>query len=200
MSRIGVVSAALVTGFCATWSAAFADTVAVPGTANPFYAGRTDTGGDGTAPPQSSLVLTPGATLTFKVTGGAGYTESCCYPADGDGGQTTMTDLDSTTGIAGLDNSPAAALVGIFLTDKMPKPPAPKRLDFSVIGTDFTKLRPHLKQMFFIGDGLRGNGDGKSQKIIVPKGATRLFLAVSDGAGWYNNSGEIDATITQTPQ
>ena len=54
--------------------------------------------------------------------------------------------------------------------------------------------------MFFIGDGRTGTGSGQRQKFIVPKGATRLFLAVSDGSGWYNNSGEIDATITETAQ
>jgi hypothetical protein len=180
-------------------SFAYADTIAVPGTANPFYAGRNDTGGDGTVPPLSNLVLIPGATLTFKATGGAGFTGDCCYPPDGDGGSTSMDDLDSTTGIAGIDNGPAAALIGVFLNDKTPKPPAPARLDFSVIGTDFAKLKPHLKQMFFIGDGRKGMDAGKRQKFIVPKGATRLFLAISDGSGWFNNSGEIDATVTQTP-
>ncbi len=172
----------------------------MPGTANPFYAGRKDTGGDGTVPPKSTLTLIPGATLTFKSTGGASYTSTCCYPIDGDGGSYNMADLDSTTGIAGTNGAPAAALIGVFLNDKTPKPPAPERLDFSVIGLDFVKLKPHLKQMFFIGDGLQGSNEGKRQKFIVPKGATRLFLAVSDGSGWYDNAGEIDVTVTQTPK
>ena len=185
-------------------SAALADTVVVPGTANPFYAGRQGTGGDGTVPPQSTIAVVPGAVITFNVTGAASFVGGCpdsCYPPDGDGGRYSMTDLDSTTGIAGLNNEPGAALIGVFLNDKKPAAgSAPPRRDLAVDGLDFAKLKPKLKQMFFIGDGRyqADTGKQKAQRFIVPKGATRLFLAVSDGSGWYNNSGEIDATVTQT--
>lgn len=197
-------AAILLAGLLGTASTAFADTVAVPGTANPFYAGRNGTGGDGTVPPQSTIAVVPGAVITFKVTGGASFVGGCpdsCYLPDGDGGRYSMTDLDSATGIAGLNNGPGAALIGVFLSDKKPGAgSAPPRRDVAVDGTAFAKLKPKLKQMFFIGDGRYRTDAGtvKAQRFIAPKGATRLVLAVSDGSGWYNNSGEIDATVTQT--
>ena len=109
-----------------------------------------------------------------------------------------MQYLDPSTGIAGLDHEPDAALVGVFLTDKAPKPPTPARMNLAVTGLDFKKLKPHIAQVFFIGDGRTGFGTGRQQRFIVPKGATRLFLGVSDGFAWYNNTGQITATITQT--
>jgi hypothetical protein len=197
-------AAMLLAGLLGTATAALADTVQVPGTANPFYAGRDDTAGDGTVPPQSTIAVVPGAVLTFKVKGGANFQEGCpdsCYPTDGDGGSYQMTNLDDSTGIAGINNVPGAALIGVFLNDRKPKPgTAPARRDLSVDGLDFKRLKPKLRQMFFIGDGRYETETGRhrAQKIIVPRGATRLFLAVSDGSGWFNNSGEIDATVTQT--
>ncbi len=49
--------------------------------------------------------------------------------------------------------------------------------------------------MFFIGDGRTGTGAGAAQSFVVPAGATRLFLGVSDGFGWFNNSGSFAVTI-----
>ena len=57
-------------------------------------------------------------------------------------------------------------------------------------------LSPALKQVFFIGDGLTGTGTGTTQTFVVPAGATRLFLGVSDGVGWFNNSGAFNATVS----
>ena len=38
--------------------------------------------------------------------------------------------------------------------------------------------------MFFIGDGLTGNGTGAVQQFVVPTGATRLFLGIADAVGF----------------
>ncbi len=58
------------------------------------------------------------------------------------------------------------------------------------------RLSPFLKQVFFIGDGLTGNGTGAAQQFIVPAGATRLFLGPADGTGWVNNSGAFTVQVS----
>jgi hypothetical protein len=54
-----------------------------------------------------------------------------------------------------------------------------------------------LNQVFFIGDGLTGNGTGTVQQFVIPAGATRLYLGSADGAGAnYNNSGSFSVSVT----
>lgn len=121
-------------------------------------------------------------------------------------------------------------LVGVFLDDSEPQDPAPVRLDFSATvltdpsnnryGEHFLELRPALRQIFFIGDGLTETGQGGRQIFHVPDEATRLFLGFADSynfglvgcncppggctpapndtslAGFYlDNSGELTVTL-----
>jgi len=99
-------------------------------------------------------------------------------------------------GIADM-NAPINALVGIFLDDKAPdSTPAPENLDFSTAKSrDFDVLKPELKQLFFIGDGL--DSSGNQQQFIVPKGATKLFLATWDFYEWNNNSGSRTVLVSR---
>lgn len=173
----------------------------VPGTSDPWLAGMpngsTASFGD-VAPGQSPVLygaVTPGATLTFTVTGSvdnAGNPPSLTP----DGGVFQWHLFDSTNGgpengIAGA-NIPINSLVGVFLSSTKPSlNPTPALLDFSVIGTSFTSLAPSLQQVFFIGDGRTGTGSGSVQEFVVPSEATRLFLGTMDGFGWYNNTGEF---------
>ncbi|HQY88753.1 MAG TPA: pilus assembly protein TadG-related protein [Tepidisphaeraceae bacterium] len=85
--------------------------------------------------------------------------------------------------------APINALVGVFLDDNAPNgTPAPANLDFSTEESrDFTTLKPKLKQIFFIGDGV--NSNGTKQDFIAPEGSTRLFLATWDFFEWNNNAG-----------
>lgn len=85
--------------------------------------------------------------------------------------------------------SPINALVGVFLDDNAPGgTPAPENLDFQTAASrDFTTLKPKLKQIFFIGDGV--NSSGTKQEFVAPEGATRLFLATWDFFEWNNNAG-----------
>jgi hypothetical protein len=188
---------------CAFGLAAQAAPTGVPGTANPFYAGRHATGptganDDGSVPPRVPGTFPAGTVIGFKVSGGASYVSSCCDPLDGDG-PFSMTSLDSATGIAGLDGGRPSSLVGVFLGNGVPRPPAPARLNFDPnsggVDITFKQLSPALNQMFFIGDGLTGSGKGQRQRFTVPAGATRLFLAVDDGFGWYDNSGTITVKV-----
>jgi hypothetical protein len=74
-------------------------------------------------------------------------------------------------------------LAGVFLSDSPPIPGAPPpRL---TLGDDMTT--PMLNQAFAIGAEL--------EEIIVPMGATRLYLGLHDGFEWTNNSGSVDVRI-----
>jgi hypothetical protein len=176
----------------------------VPGTANPYLSGMpngsTCCGGD-SAPAQSpvqvpGLTLAPGSTLTFSVTGSVNFVPGPSgNPPDGG----VLATTPANNGISGA-SWPANALVGVFLDNSLPTAaPTPAGLDFSTAGSrSFTSLSPALKQAFFIGDGLTGNGIGAVQTFVVPAGATRLFLGTSDGTGWFNNSGSFAVTVTAT--
>src|SRR4029079_6431911 len=54
-------------------------------------------------------------------------------------------------------------------------------------------VQPLLRQIFFIGDGL--SSDGSRQSVIVPDGATRLFLSTLDGFYWVDNLGRFDVRV-----
>jgi hypothetical protein len=70
-------------------------------------------------------------------------------------------------------------------------------LDFSSAGSrDYVSLAPELKQVFFMGDGLTSAFD--LQNIVVPDGATRLFLGTMDGYEWVNNIGSFEVTLAAT--
>ena len=185
-------------------SPAFSETV--PGSSNPYLAGMpngsTCCSGD-SAPGQSpvlvtTVVVSPGSSLTFTVTGSVSFAGGT--PSDPPDGGFTFSTV-SSNGISGA-TWPVDALVGVFLDASQPDlSAAPAALDFSGtgIGTSFTTLSPALKQAFFIGDGLTGTGTGSQQTFIVPAGATRLFLGTSDGVGWFNNTGSFAVTILQGP-
>jgi hypothetical protein len=76
-------------------------------------------------------------------------------------------------------------------------------LNFNSIGTSFTTLSPKLNQLFFIGDGLTGDGAGATQKFKVPAGAKVLYLGIADANGYngspasyFNNAGDFVASYT----
>lgn len=91
-------------------------------------------------------------------------------------------------GISGI-TAPPGSVVGVFLGENQPDlSPAPSALNFQSGvpgGVDYTSLSPQLKQVFFIGDGRTSSG--QIQQVVVPTGATRLFLAVMDEAVWRDN-------------
>jgi Flp pilus assembly protein TadG len=104
------------------------------------------------------------------------------------GGGSHSAQMYNENGIADM-NAPINSLVGLFLDDRQPNlTAAPANLDFSTAASrNFSTLQPKLKQIFFIGDGK--NSNGARQQFIVPKGATRLYLATWDFYEWNNNYG-----------
>lgn len=105
----------------------------------------------------------------------------------------------SENGIADM-NAPINALVGIFLDDNAPNTSStPDSLDFgSAESRNFSELKPGLKQIFFIGDGMDANGN--KQKFVAPTGATRLYLATWDFYEWNNNYGFRNIKVQRPAQ
>src|SRR5665213_3496580 len=187
--------------------------VVVPGTANPWLSGMPNgstasahCGNVDSAPAESpvqvtGLPLVAGDLISFSASGsvsfGPGYPLN---PPDGD----PVTPIRNPAHDGGSENglpdcrTPYDSLVGVFLDATQPTSSAiPVALDFSSSATrDYTNLVPALKQIFFIGDGL--TSAGAVQNIVVPQGATRLYLGTMDGCGWYDNLGSFAVVATET--
>jgi hypothetical protein len=175
----------------------------VPGTANPFLAGHPNgtacCGGD-SAPGQSPVLALGGALggaiLTFSATGGASYDPNVAVASSADGLFGFDMTADYGTGISGPLGVNVSGLLGVFITDGVPGGAAPAQRND---GMAFASIAPALYQIFWIGDGLTGTGSGSVQQFLAPGGATRLFLGVADGFGWWNNIGSIEVTINGAP-
>jgi hypothetical protein len=159
------------------------------------------------SPQQFPIALQAGAALQLtNVTGSATNDNAfkTMYSADGNQLGSGIYDdeaaeiPDSEHGMSNM-TGPLNALVGVFLNDNVPDndgtiPPA---LDFSTQGErDYTAIKPELRQPFYIGNGQTSSG--LQQNIIVPKGATRFYIATWDGHEWSNNLGGFTATVSQT--
>jgi hypothetical protein len=196
VAKILLSLVALVTSPCGS----FATTI-VPGTSDPWLAGMPNgtpgTGGD-SAPAESpvlvsGLPLAPGSLLQFAATGMVRIDPT--FPFFGpDGDLASFQPNSARNGIAGV-KAPTDALLGVFLDNTQPNlSAAPAGLDFSPTGNiaggvDYLSISPALKQMFYIGDGLTSGS--MHQSIIVPTGATRLYLGVMDSSQWFNNGGQF---------
>jgi len=180
----------------------------VPGQANIFGAGHATPpapggGGGGVLPTLVTLAPGTGRTVTFTgVTGELDY--GPCCPPNGPDGVAVQDAFPAPIwdGLAGTDLPVRARfLVGVFLDDTEPADPAPDRLVFA--DGAFATLAPGLRQIFFVGDGLTGTGEGDVQEFAVPDAATRLFLGVQDRfssdpnvPGYYgDNSGAVTLTV-----
>jgi hypothetical protein len=178
----------------------------VPGTADPYLAGMpsgaTADAGD-SAPAESpfqvpGLTLAAGSSLMFTVPAG---TTGVSGQEQGPDGLANSHEIHAAlNGISGM-NGPQDSLVGVFLGPDLPdQTPAPGALDFNSSdpnsvpgGIDYLSLAPALKQVFFIGDGRTGTG--QVQQIVVPAGATRLFLATFDKASWNGHVGSLAVAV-----
>ena len=202
---------ALLLPFTAALSLAATQTAAtlrVPATSNPYLAGLTaGTSSYGDSAPQQSPVLVElylgnAAYVSFSATGSAQHHPNRPPKFDSPNGSLAVTHA-AEHGISQL-TAPIDSLLGVFLTDDRPdRDPAPPAVNFRTVGWNFVSLEPKLKQVFFIGTGhVNARPPGSSRKklterrFFVPKGATRLFLAVMDEYEWNNNEGYFDVTVT----
>lgn len=151
--------------------------------------------------PQST-VAQPGEIFTFEASGNVEFFVGSTNPFTPDGsGGSNLSSLGGISGYQGL----GGALVGVFLDDENPASKvSPETLNFSSsgLGTSFTTLAPKIGQVFFIGDGRTGTGQGEVQKFIAPIGTTRLFVGTADGfafsgqpGAYEDNDGSYDVLI-----
>jgi hypothetical protein len=214
-ARPWLAALVVVASFLVLSAAAWAEVVVsvqVPGWSDPWLAGMPDGSvascwppeGCDVAPAQSpqrvvGLCLNPGEPLTFLATGSVlHYPGTPTDPPDGS--YVTNHNWDDDYGENGISdvNAPYDCLLGVFLTDDRPdQSPDPPNLDFSTQESrDFLVLSPRLKQVFFIGDGR--TSQGAVQEVIVPAGATRLFLGTMDSSTWLNNVGRFDVLVHES--
>lgn len=211
-----VQSALLALGFASLIGTAQAGVIInVPGTSDPWLAGMPNGSGASygdVAPTHSpvqvlGLGFSAGNLLTFAATGTTDHCDfgSCGFaPAEGDFSESIWSHSPGAeNGISDVV-TPIDALIGVFLGPTQPNlNPAPGALNFSTAASrDFASLAPLLQQVFYIGNGLR-NDNLTMQTFVVPTGATRLYLGVMDGYGWYNNAGNLSVTVdnvTATPE
>jgi hypothetical protein len=157
----------------------------VEGQSNLWGAGHASAPGGGLLPVGIALRLRGGATMRFSgVTGTIHNFEQFWGPDGVPGGD----NLPTVLGLSGYRHfSRSHGLAGVFLTDAEPADPPPGRL--SIPNAEFTELRPGLRQIFYIGDGVTSSG--VQQRFIVPNGATRLFL----GHAHYCSNGRPGCTV-----
>jgi len=185
--------------------------VIVPGYSDPWLAGMPDgttascwpPEGCDIAPEQSpqlavGLCLNAGESLVFEVTGSVlNYPGTPYDPPDG--GSVTNHNWDDDFGENGISDiiAPYTSCIGVFLDDAQPdRSPDPPNLDFSSAASrDYLTLAPMLKQVFFIGDGR--TSAGVVQQVLIPTGATRLFLGTMDSTTWLNNVGQFEVLVTE---
>jgi hypothetical protein len=179
-------------------------TVTVSGMSNPYLAGMPDgsmaSSGD-TAPAQSpapvlGFPITALSVVRFSATGLVRWNPN--QPYYGPEGQLDLNTASLDGAQNGISNvtMPANALLGVFLgPDRPDTTAAPAALDFSTAASrDYLTLSPQLKQVFFIGDGR--TGANVLQRVVVPAGATRLFLGTMDGRRWLTNDGEFRVEVS----
>ena len=180
----------------------------VEGKANIFAAGQAATT-EGEVPLEISF--NPKSVEAVKFTGVGGVVSNGVWNGGPDGsvgnGEPDVlgTMIESTNGLSSLVFLKRFAfLTGVFLGSSAPEPQAPAGLIFTNADT-FETLSPLVGQTFFVGDGLTGTGSGAEQIFVVPQGATRLFLGVSDAcivhtfsapSCYGDNSGGFTGKIT----
>ena len=97
-----------------------------------------------------------GATGTVTVNGGGNYND-----ADGVGSASPETNFGYNS-LSGITSPTAGYIAGVFLDAGGPSGTAPGALNFTG-DTNFSSLSPLTDQVFFVGDGLTGDGTGATQ-------------------------------------
>ena len=144
------------------------------------------------SPPQVPISLSPGQGLSILAAGQIGG-----LPPEG-GGRGVAATTNKTaggvggTGAFGLSDAIVLqnALIGVFVGDTIDSTHTPVS-----VGGDIENVQtiyPLLQQVFYVGNGMTPLG--QTRVIVVPAGATRLFLA--SAAGGFNSSGSFIASVS----
>lgn len=176
-----------------------------------IYAAGTQSGvaasAGGTVPIE--VALNPSTTaLTFSASGSVVLNltsgDNSNNP-DGVGAAPASSYESGSGAISGITAPDAGYLVGVFLPAGGPGTGAPPTaLNYTSGGNaseSSMTYMPVLDQVFFIGDGLTGNGTGSVQTFDVPSGAADLYLGISDSCNYSggpscydDNSGSFAVT------
>lgn len=210
-----VTLAATIASFAVvTSSVAFADSVIVNAD-DVIYSPAIPSGSmpAGSAPAAGPISVTAGETLTFSVpstetitlNGGRNYNDADGANSEVGAGSSSNSGYGP---ISGITAPGAGYLVGLFVPTGGPgSGAAPTALNYTNGTSSISSLSysPLLDQVFFIGDGLTGDGSGTVQDFIAPTGAGQLYLGISDACNYngapncYNdNSGFFDVTYNGT--
>jgi hypothetical protein len=171
-------------------------TLTVPATANIFGASGELPGG-GTLPVciaktrfknRSEVVFSSVSGKTLCLPG-----EATGTPDGNAGCSTSSTNISPSSGpISGISAPGDLFLIGVF-TDNPVGGERPPNLSLSNTSAD--TYRPKLNQTFFVGDGRTGEGTGKSQRFVVPKGAKRFCLGFADAFFFNGEPGFFDTNV-----
>ncbi len=195
---------------------AFAQTgsMVVDSKSNIFGAGSANTtpapggGGGGIAAALVNLDSGTGRILRLNATGVWGWSGGTNNGADG-GNLLPATIISPVDGISGFSGPKVGYLVAVFLDASSPDGQTPpSNFSYSTLADySLTSYAPALRQVFFVGDGLTGDGTGGFQDFLVPDGATRLYFGVADAfafsgnAGWYDdNVGSVTVEYAVVPE
>ncbi len=154
----------------------------------------------------AALGLTAGDTIKLEGLSGSAswssWNSGTTNTADGDttflvaNGEIYPTAVPNTS-LNGISNTraPIGAVMGVFLSNSAPNlSSAPSGLDFGTdTQRDYASVSPLLKQTFFIGDGKRNSGE--TQSIVIPTGATKLYLGMMDAWQWNDNVGNFSTKL-----
>lgn len=183
----------------------------VNGRSSVFYAGMSnsanvwdDWGGDNVSDTFATQVSGLGSlsnrVITISATGSVSWQSwaSGSYAPDANGHPGNLGSQwypNLWNGISSV-NAPACSLVAVFLTDANPRTQStPASLDFSTpTAQNYTSISPAIGQTFFVGSGT--NPDGSKRQIVVPAGATRMFLGIADTVAWRDNGGSLSVSLT----
>lgn len=129
--------------------------------------------------------------LTFSTSGTITINNNNFNDADGVGAATSTSSETGYGSISGMKAPGGGYLVGVFLAPGGPSGTAPASLDYTSGSPTVSdaSYSPLLNQVFFIGDGLTGDGTGTVQQFFVPNGASSLYLGISDACGYNGGPG-----------
>ncbi|KAA1425725.1 hypothetical protein [Nocardioides antri] len=179
--------------------------VDVPATANIYLIGAddettaqlTDPGTD----PEAVDVEGAGTVSFPSVEGEVGACDGCeLEPPDGGNISFASTGITAFNGIAGVVHADRTLfVVGVFVGDDQPTQPDTAVVDLTDADEDLEQ-EPDLGEPFFIGDG--ETGEGEPQEVVVPDGATTLYLGFADAYGFAgspgaygDNDGSVDVEV-----
>jgi hypothetical protein len=180
--------------------------VELPATADIYLSGVPD---DSQAPISDpgtepvSIDVDGAGTVSFPSVDGDVSACDGCELESPDGGQASFaaTAISAFNGIAGVVHTDRTLfVVGVFVGEDQPSQPADAVVDLTDADEE-AKQEPELGEPFFVGDG--ETSDGEQQEIVVPDGATTLYLGFADAfafsgppGAYGDNQGEVSIEVT----